>query len=141
MRRFRRRTIFAWVPSGGAWIIRAHVESIVRVYYIEGWVRVRCVEQGRPPSPNDAGFLKLRRPWVPAKFVVRFPGWLFPTRWVRITVVAFGTNGVGVITFGHVDLLARCKIASLQLTRWSSIASLLLTPQHITNQVYLGPHC
>ena len=117
MRRFRHRTISTSVPSGSAWIIRAHVESIVRVYYIEGWVRVRCVEQRRPPNPSVAGFFGLRRPWVPAKFVVPFPGWLFPTLWVTITVVAFATNGVGEITFDHVDLLTRCKIASLQLMR------------------------
>ena len=98
MRRLRRRTIFTWLPSGSAWIVRAQVESIVRVYLIEAWVRARCVEQRRPPSPPAAFPCGLRRPWVPAKFVVRFPGWLLPTRWVRITVVAFGTNGVGVIT-------------------------------------------
>ena len=73
------------------------MESIVRVYYIEGWVRVRCVEQRRPPSPSVAGLFGPRRPSVPAKFVVPFPGWLFPTLWVRITVVAFATIGVGEI--------------------------------------------
>lgn len=74
------------------------MESIVRVYYIEGWVRVRCVEQRRPPSPSVVGLFGLRRPSVPAKFVVPFPGWLFPTLWVRITVVAFATIGVGEIS-------------------------------------------
>ena len=73
------------------------MESIVRVYYIEGWVRVRCVEQRRPPSPSVVGLFGLRRPSVPAKFVVPFPGWLFPTLWVRITVVAFATIDVGEI--------------------------------------------
>ena len=111
------------------------MESIVRVYYIEGWVRGRCVEQRRPPSPPVVVVCGLRWSWVPAKFVVPFPGWLFPTLWVRITVVAFGANGVGVITFGHVDLLTRCQIASLQLMRWSNIASLQLTPQHITHAI------
>jgi hypothetical protein len=111
------------------------MESIVRVYYIEGWVRVCCGEQRRPPSPTVVGFCGPRRHWVPAKFVVPFPGWMFSTLWVRITVVAFGTNGVGVATFGHVDLLARCKIASLQLTRWCNIASPQLTLQHTTNEL------
>ena len=73
------------------------MESIVPVYFIEGWVRVRCVEQRRPPSPSVVGFCGPRRPWVPVKFVVPFPGWLFPTLWVRITVVAFATIGVGEI--------------------------------------------
>ena len=116
------------------------MESIVRVYYIEGWVRVRCVEQRRPPSPSVVGFFGPRRPWVPAKFVVPFPGWMFPTLWVRITVVAFATNGVGEITFGHVDLLTRCKIASLQLMQWNNLASLPLPPQHITNHVLKSIH-
>ena len=133
MRRLRRRTISTYVPSGGAWIIRAQVESIVRVYFIEGWVRVRCVEQRRPPSPPVVVVFGLRWSWVPAKFVVPFPGWLFPKLWVRIAVVAFATNGVGVIKLGHVDLLTRCQTASLQLKRWSNIASLQLTPQHIIN--------
>ena len=76
----------------------------MRVYFIEGWVRVRCVEQRRPPSPPVVVVCGLRWSWVPAKFVVPFPGWLFPILWVwvMITVVAFATIGVGEITCGHV---------------------------------------
>ena len=108
------------------------MKSIVRVYHIEGWVRVRCVEQRRPPSPSVVGFCGPRRQWIPAKFVVPFPFWLFLIFgvWVRITVVALGTNGVGVVALGHVDVLTRRKIASLQLMRWSTLASPQLAPQH-----------
>ena len=109
------------------------MESIVGVDYIEGWVRVRCAKQRRPPSPPVVGFFGLRWSWVPAKFVVPFPGWLFPTLWVRITVVTFGTNGVGVVD--HVDLLTRGQIALLQLMRRNAIGSLQLTPQHRINSL------
>ena len=135
------------------------MESIVRVYYIEGWVRVRCVEQRRPPSPSVAGLFGPRRPSVPAKFVVPFPGWLFPILWVwvMITVVAFATIGVGEITCGHVirlvdplqkhiataDALEQPRVATVEPTalhkctdELKSIMNQLLTSQAI----HLEPH-
>lgn len=104
----------------------------MRVYFIEGWVRVRCVEQRRPPSPSVVGFFGPRGQLVPANFVVPFPFWPFLIRWVwvRITVVALATNGVGVAALGHVNVLTRRNIALLQLMRWNALASPQLVPQH-----------